>query len=69
VLKKTITIDMYNTTELDLAFKYNIIDLNIPESKSKIRIEVKRRKSIKAASALYIISQYYSPLSSKGLSN
>jgi hypothetical protein len=69
VFKKTITINVYNTTELDLAFEYNIIDLDILRSKNKIRIEVRRRKLIKAASALYIISQHYSPLSSKGLSN
>jgi hypothetical protein len=56
VPKKTITINMYNTTELDLAFKYNIINLNILRLKSKIRIKVKRRKLIKVASVLYIIS-------------
>jgi hypothetical protein len=56
VSKKIITIDVYNTTELNLASKYNIIDLNIPELKSKIEIKVKRRKSIKTASLLYTIS-------------
>jgi hypothetical protein len=56
MLKKTIIINMYNTTELNLAFKYNIIDLNILALKSKVRIKVKKRKSIKAASTLYIIS-------------
>jgi hypothetical protein len=69
VLRKTITINMYNTTELNLAFKYNIIDLDIPESKSKVKIKVKEYKSIKAASAFYTISQHYSPLSFKGLNN
>jgi hypothetical protein len=61
--------DVHNTTELDPAFKYDIMDLDIPGSKSRIGIKVRGRKSIKAASALYTISQHHSPLSSKGLSN
>jgi hypothetical protein len=56
VLKKTIVINVYNTIKLDLAFKYNIIDLNILRLKNKVRIKVKGRKSIKATSALYTIS-------------
>jgi hypothetical protein len=56
VLKKTITINIYNTTELNLASKYNIIDLNILGLKSKVGIKVRGRKSIKVTSALYIIS-------------
>jgi hypothetical protein len=69
VPKKTITIDMYNITELDLAFKYNIINLDILGLKSRVRIKIRERKLIKAASVLYTISQHYSPLSSEGLSN
>jgi hypothetical protein len=69
VLKKIIIIDVYNITELDLVSEYNIIDLNILGLKSRVRIEVRERKSIKAVSTLYIISQYYSPLFFKGLGN
>jgi hypothetical protein len=56
VPRKTIAINVYNTTELDLASEYNIINLNILGLKSKVGIEVKGRKLIKAASVLYIIS-------------
>jgi hypothetical protein len=69
VPRKTIAIDIYNTTELDLAFEYNIINLDILGLKSRVGMEVRGRKSIEAASVLYTISQHYSPLSFKGLSN
>jgi hypothetical protein len=48
---------MLNTTEVDpTTSKYNIIDLDIPEAKSMVEIEVREGKSIKAANVLYTIN-------------
>jgi hypothetical protein len=69
VPRKTMAMDIHNTTELDPASEYDIIDLDIPGSKSRVGIEVRGRKSIEAASALYTMSQHYSPPSSGGLGN
>jgi hypothetical protein len=59
VLQESIAIDMLNITKVDLTTsKYDIMDLDILEAKSIVKIKVKEGKSIKAANALYTISQY-----------
>jgi hypothetical protein len=66
---KTMAMDVHDTTELDPASEYDMMDLDIPGSKSRVGMEVRGRKSIEAASALYTMSQHHSPPSSGGLGN
>jgi hypothetical protein len=54
-------IDVLNTIEVDrTTSKYDIIDLNILEAKSRVEIKAKQSKLIDAANALYTMSQYHS---------
>jgi hypothetical protein len=46
-----------DTIEVDrTTFKYNIIDLDILEAKSRVEIEARQGKSIDAANALHTMS-------------
>jgi hypothetical protein len=48
---------MLNTTKVNLTTsEYNIINLDIPEAKSIVKIKVREGKLIKAANTLYIIN-------------
>ena len=59
------TIDVH-IIEVDLAFEYDMIDLDILEAKSRVRIDIRGHKSIEVASTPYTMSQH-SPRSSRGL--
>ncbi len=49
------TIDVY-IIEVDLASEYDMIDLDILEAKSRVRIDVRGHESIEVASAPYTMS-------------
>ncbi len=59
------TIDIH-IIEVDLASEYDIIDLDILEAKSRVRMDIRGHESIEAASVPYTMSQH-SPRSSGGL--
>jgi hypothetical protein len=44
--------------------EYNIMDLDIPEAKSRVEIKAREGESIEAAHALYTMSQYHRSSSS-----
>jgi len=57
MLRELITINKLNTKKVSLTTsKYNKIDLNKLEAKSKVKTKVKKGKIIKAANKLCIIS-------------
>jgi hypothetical protein len=61
-------VDVLDTTEVDpTTFKNDIMDLDILEAKNRLQMEAREDKSIEAANALYTISQYHSPRTSRGL--
>jgi hypothetical protein len=60
VLQELTVVDMLNTIRVaPRTSKYNMMDLDILELRSSIETEATDGTSIKAASTLYTISQYY----------
>jgi hypothetical protein len=68
VLQESIAMDMLDTTEVDpTTSEYDMMDLDIPEAKSTVEMEVREGESIEAANALYTMSQYQNLRTSRGL--
>jgi hypothetical protein len=60
--------DTLNMTEVDpTTSQYDMIDLDIPGTNSRVEMVVREGESIEAANTLYTMSQYHSPRSFGGL--
>jgi hypothetical protein len=68
VLQESTAMDMLDITEVDpTTSEYDMMDLDIPEAKSTVEMEVREGESIEAANALYTMSQYHNLRTSRGL--
>jgi hypothetical protein len=68
VLQESMAMDVLDKTEVDrTTSEYDVMDLDIPEAKSRVEIEARQGESIEAANALYTMIQYPTPQTSRGL--
>ena len=68
VLGESMAIDVLGKTEVaPTTSEYDIMELDIPEAKSRVEIKAREGESIEAANALYTMSQYHNPRTSGGL--
>ena len=70
ILGESMVIDVLDKTEVGLTTtEYNIMELDILEAKSRVEIKAREGESIEVVNTLYIMSQYHSPQTSRGLSS
>ena len=68
ILGESMAIDVLDKTEVGpTTTEYDIMELDIPEAKSRVEIKAREGESIEAVNALHTMSQYHSPRTSGGL--